>query len=207
MAKSFFIKDEINDHFKLHLRYYITTFSFFVVGLLFGVVLIFSDFNYMAILKTSDNVLYDYITGTANNSLIFYSNLKSLFVFALLIFIFNLATYTSFLSCVLISYQVSLLVLSIKAVISMFGFSGVISCLFFVLPINLLIMFILVIYNSILLRRVFYARRNNLSFIQSFSEGGLYIYIIAIILIFIVLAFIISFILPIFFKSIVFLVY
>ena len=57
MAKGFFIKDEIKEHYKKHSKYYFIAMCFIVVGIVVGIVLMYSDFNYMSILKINLGIL------------------------------------------------------------------------------------------------------------------------------------------------------
>ena len=127
--------DKFKYNLKIHLKNNLGVYFFLgflmIVGIVFGFVLAFSDNSYIDLLSSSDKTLFDYINGSAEISSIFFSRLLYSLLFMLIIFLTNISIYTSFISVFLIGYQCLLFVLSCAAVITLYGISGVINCLFF----------------------------------------------------------------------------
>lgn len=207
MAKSYFFKDEIEIHIRDHSKFYLFSGVVSVLGIIVGIFISLSNLNYLSILKSSDKILFDYITGSVDYISIFYTRLKDSFIFIIVLFLFNLSVYSSFLGYIFIGYQMSLIVLSCKAVVSLFGFSGVLNALLIIIPINLLLGFNMVVYNSVLSRRVFYAHKYKVKFKDSFCEDGTWKYCLMSIIFALIICILSSFILPLLFKSLIVVVY
>lgn len=203
MANNLFIKERINYHFRRNATLYTFTILALVVGIVLGLYLTFTDFNYTSLLTSSDKTMFDYITGTASYVDIFYSRLLSILGCLFIIFIFNLSVYTSFLGYIFIGYQTTLFVLSCSAIISLYGFTGLLNVLLFILPINVANIFVMVISNVLSTRRAVDQKEYRLNFFESFKEDK-YIYAFLICLLFaLVICLIHSFVLPLIIKSFV----
>jgi len=203
MAKVFFIKDKIVDHFNIHKKYYYFSIISFIVGLLIGLILSFTEYAYMSLLNSSDNIIFDYITGEASYLSIFYSRIKDICLCVLIIFILNITIYTSFLSYIFVGYQMCLLVLSCAALIIMYGFSGILNVILIMLPINILNYFILNIINSLCVGRASRQRRFKESFFSSFKGNDYFVSFCICLLVILVLCAFNCFVMPLFIKSFV----
>jgi len=168
-----------------------------------GLYLSFTDYSYTSLLSSGDKNIFDYVTGAASYTSIFYSRLINNFLLILIIFVLNLTIYTSFLSLIFIGYQSCLIVLSCSAIISLYGLSGVINVILLVIPINLLNLIIVVAMNSLCFRRAIIQNKFKLSFFESFKEELIFKHIIICVLISFILCLVYCFIVPLFMKSFV----
>lgn len=130
--------NDIKYHFKKNSGIYFAFFLFFIIGIIFGILIVCGGDNYVKLLTSDSKVLYSYINGTASLSSIFWKKFLYFFIPLLLIFLISLNFYLSHISFVLVSYQTALFVMSSYALVSLYGFSGVLNLLFLMLPVNLL---------------------------------------------------------------------
>ncbi len=203
MANNFIIQDKVKEHFKNNLLAYILVIVVAVAGIVIGIYLSVTGYKYTSLLSSADKNMFDYITGSASYSSIFYARLLDAFICMLIILVFNLSIYTSFLSYIFLGYQMSLVVLSSSALITLYGFSGVINVILFVIPINLANFIIMSIAVCLGVERARAQSAYKLKFAESFKETGFFKgYFICVALMFVVCLFH-SFILPLFVKSFV----
>lgn len=197
------VKLNIKNHLKDNaFRYYLILFAS-IVGLSLGIYFAISGFSYSNLLTSADKNMFAYIAGTASYGSIFWSRLLSLMVCVLLIFVFNIISETAFLNYIYLAYQFCLIVLSSSAVITMFGLSGVLNTIFFMLPINL-INYGLICYMSVIsMQRSYLAKKYGITFASSFKETSYFKKFIFAFLIVFVFCVIYSFVYPLVFKSIV----
>ena len=207
MSKVFFIKDELNAHFVNHSKQYYISIFVTILAIVIGLILSFSDYSYLSILNAKENMLFDYILGSINKVEIFYEKLKNVFLSLVVVFALNISVYSSFLAYIYVGYQFVLLILSTVSIISLYSFFGVLIVIFLILPINLIYYLILNSYNCILSKRASIANSLKLGFIDSFKENKTYVYIFIVIIMFLILCIIYSFILPLFVKSFWFILY
>lgn len=203
MAKSFFIKDAISEHFKNNKKGYIFSLLSVLIGIIVGLYLSFADYSYTSLLSSSDKNIFDYVTGSVSYSSVFYSRLLNNLLFILIIFVLNLTVFTSFLSLIFIGYQTCLIVLSCTAIISLYGFSGVLNVVLLVVPINVLNLVIILIMNSLCFKRAYNQNKYKLRFIDSFKEEDFLKQFFICLVISFILCFIYCFIVPLFIKSFV----
>ncbi len=207
MAKSFFIKDKIEEHFRDYSKQYFFSLIVTLIGVIVGLILCFSDYSYISILNSSDKNMFDYITGQAEYSLIFKNNIKELLLCVCIIMVFNITKYTSFLSYLFIGYQMCLTIMSVGAIITIFGFAGILNVVLFILPINLANYLLLNILNSVCVKRCILAHKYKYGFISSFKENNTWLYIFMCLLALFVVCLIYSYILPLVVKSFVIIIY
>ena len=191
--------------FKMHLRnnFWVYFFILFIMiaGIVLGIVFAFSGSEYVDLLTSSDQNLFDYINGTAEISSIFFSRLLNMLLFMLIVFISNKTVYTSFISLLLLGYQCMLLVLSCGALISLYGASGVINCILLVLPINLLNLIVMAFFSGASISRAFAARKFRMGYLDSCKYVN-FKYTVTLSLILIVLLCVVhSLIVPLMIKS------
>lgn len=196
---SYDVKLYIKKHSSLYTFYLIM----FLVGVFFAVAISMSSNEYLKLLTKDNKILYSIINGTHSVGKLFWKELKIMIMPTLLVFLTSLSFYTSFFSFLIIAYQGAILTLSIFALVSTYTLSGVLNSLFLVLPINLLYIFILIIFASGCFKRSKEAKRvKKLSYGFKTNEF-LYLVIFIIISIFII-AFIGSIIVPLFLKNAIF---
>ena len=93
------------------------------------------------------------------------------------------------------------------AIVSLNGFSGLFVVIFLIIPINLVVFFILILYNSVLVKRAILSKKYKLKFLNSFQTYGTYFYIILAFIIMFLICFIYGFILPLFVRNLNFIVF
>jgi len=207
MAKGFFIKDEINNHIKYYYKQYFYSVIVLFCGLLLAIILSLTKQDFLNVLNSKDQQVFDFITGNIKRIDIFYERLKNCYIYLVVIFLFNLSTYSSFLSFLFVGYQFFLVFISCFSIISIYGLTGVLLAIFLILPINLINCLVMVIYNVVLSKRVFNAKKYKLKFRESFKENNNYVFVLCCVLASIIISFFYSFILPLFIKNLAIIVY
>lgn len=119
----------------------------FILGLILGLVVIFSSDNYLKLLTSENKIMYPLINGTAEKSVLFWKKLLGFSIPLVLLFGLGLNYYTSLLSYIFITYQSSLLILSCGAVVKTYGFSGFFNILFVTLPLNIFYFALLIFFG------------------------------------------------------------
>ena len=153
------IKFDIKEYFKNNLSLYISFLIVFLVGVIFGIINSLSSDNYLKILTKENKILYSFINGSLKVGSIFGKYLWKLILPLFLIFILGLNFYLSLFSYLIIGYQSSVLIMSIFAMVSTYGLSGVLNVLFIILPINLVYILVLIIFATENLKRSYYANK------------------------------------------------
>ena len=202
MAKISF-KDHFKDHMRDNaLRYYLLLFVC-VCSIVIGIYLSITGFSYSNLLTGFDKNMYAYISGTAGYTEIFKARLLNMFICVILLFAFNIVWQTAFLNYFYLAYQMTLIVLSSSAVISLYGFTGIINVVLFVIPINLVNFAILSFLSVSSMERASYARHYQLGFTSSIKETSyLKKFAMSVLLLF-AFCLVYSFVLPLIFKSFV----
>lgn len=113
------------------------------VGAIIGLIIVFSSGNFHLILSSKNKLLYSYINGSAELGGLFWSQLIKFLAPLVLIFICSLNFYSGLISFIFITYQAALFVLTSAALISLYGFSGVLNVLLVMLPVNLIYFLVL----------------------------------------------------------------
>jgi len=207
MSKSFFNKNDITEHFSKCKNLYIITVVTLIISIIIGIVLSFGDFNYLSILNSSDNKIFDLIIGDFKPKEMYYLKLKNILLFFMIIFLLNTNVYSSFLSFVYLGYQFLLFVFTCIGVVNLNGFVGLINVVFLLIPINLIYYFIMVVFNCVLVNRAFVAYKYRYKFLDSFKSENVLRLIIVCFILSIIVCFVYSYIVPLFIKSLVFVVY
>ena len=153
-------KYEIKYYFKRHSSIYVSFLIVFLVGVIFGVLNSLSSDSYLKLLTKDNKILYSIINGSSKMGSMFGKNIIKLYGPMILIFLLNLNFYLGLLSYVLIAYQSSMLTLSIFALVSMYGLSGVLNAIFIVVPINVIYIFNLIFFSVTSLKRSKAALKN-----------------------------------------------
>lgn len=194
---------QIKEHFKENsIRYVLIAFSC-VIAIAFGLYFSISGFSHSSLLTSADKNVFAYISGTAEYGSIFSSRFWSLFLCVVLIFCFNIVRETAFLNYVYLGYQMCLIVLSSSAIISLYGVSGIVNVICFVVPINLVNFALLCFVSVISMRRASVQKAYKIGFFSSFKEDAYFKkFIVSVLLLFVFCA-IYSFVLPLILKSFV----
>lgn len=153
---------DIKHYFKKNQKIYFFLLAFFILGLVVGIFVAVSSDSYTSLLTSSDKIFYDYVNGNVSYSLETGKLILNSFLFEIVIFLLCLNFYSGILSYFLISYQSALMILSVVATISEFGFSGIMLSLFLSLPVNLVLMCNNLIFAGICLSRSYSATKNKM---------------------------------------------
>ena len=195
--------DTIKDHFRDNALYYFFACLFTLVGLGIGLYISLTGYRYTALLSSPDKNMFAYITGTAPYTSIFYSRLINVILCVAIIFVLSLTKYTAVLGYIFLSYQMSLIVLSSAAIISLYGLTGVLNVIFFVVPVNIANYALMTFGLGIGLERARAWSNYRLRFSDSFRETGFMFKFIIYLIALVVICLLHSFVLPIFLKSFV----
>lgn len=189
---------DLKYYFLKNKKIYLFFLFFFFIGIIVGIVIAFSSDSYLTLLTSKDKVLFDYVNGKASFSKQSTKILSSFIIFQIIVFLLNLNFYSGLVSFLLISYQGSLFYLSLAALISQYGFSGVLTTLFLIIPINVFLVGINILFSGFCLTRSFEAIKH-----KRFSFGFEKEFWIVILLFFvfeIVFSYVISFLLMLVLK-------
>lgn len=201
--KPYSIKEQFAFHFKENIYRYVIIFAVCILAIAVGIYLAISGFSYSSLLTSADKNLFGYISGTAEYGSIFWSRFLSLLLCLVLIFCFNIVRETAFLNYIYLAYQMCLVVLSSSAIISLYGLSGILNVIFFVVPINF-VNFALLSYVSVIsMARATYAKKYRVGFVSSFRECSYLKRFLISFLVFFVFCALYSFVLPLILKSFV----
>lgn len=155
---------DIEYFFKKNQRIIFFLIVFLVLGLAVGIIITVTSDSYLSLLVSGDKTFFDYVNGKANFSKQTMRLIMSLLILNFIIFILNLNFYSGLFSFLIISYQSSLAFLSITAVISEYGFRGILISLLMILPINLINLLISMLMTCICFSRVCLTIKNKQRF-------------------------------------------
>lgn len=177
----------------------------FVLGLILGLVIMFSSDNYLKLLTSENKIMYPFINGTAEKSVLFWKKLLGFSIPLVLLFGLGLNYYMSLLSYIFITYQSSLLILSCGAVVKTYGFSGFFNILFVTLPINILYFALLIFFGVTCFVRGKAAHKAK-QFIYGFDNEFFFKVMISFILV-LVLCVCVCVVYPMFLKNSIFIIF
>ncbi len=200
------IKFDIKEYFKNNLSLYISFLIVFLVGVVFGIINSLSSDNYLKILTKENKILYSFINGSIKVGSVFGKYLWKLILPLFLIFVLGLNFYFCLFSYLIIGYQSSVLIMSIFAMVSTYGLSGVLNVLFIMLPINLIYIMALIIFASENLKRSYRAIKLK-KFAIGYADDKYIFSLVVSILCVIIISLFGSIIIPLFLKNAIFLIF
>ena len=168
------LNDGVNDHLKKCKTIFVFLAISILLGLILGLVLVFSDVGYTGVLAFSNKNIFAYINGTATSLNIFFEKLIETAVSFILIYVFCLSTISSILSFVFISYQSMLLVITSSALINLYGFAGILNVVLLLVPINVCLILVFCLAISVGVLRVQEAKKYHEPFGYSFKINKFY---------------------------------
>ena len=130
---------DIKYYFSKNKKIYLFFLFFLFLGVIAGIIISVSSDSYLTLLTSKDKVLFDYVNGKADFGKQSMKIMFSFLVFQIIVFLLSLNFYSGLISFLLVSYQGSLFYLSLSAVILKYGFSGVLTTLFLILPVNIIL--------------------------------------------------------------------
>ncbi len=140
---------DIKFYLKRHSWVYVSFLALLLVGVVFGVFVGMSSDSYLKILNKDNKILYSIINGIFSSGAFFGKKLIQLLTPMIIIFLLNFNFYTGLLSYLIVAYQGGLLTLTIFAMVSSYGISGVLNVMFIIIPINLLYIAVMIFFASV----------------------------------------------------------
>lgn len=195
--------ENLKYHFKDNAIYYFFVLIVAALGIGVGLYISLTGYKYTALLSSADRNMFAYITGTASYSSIFYSRLIDILICFLIVFLLTLIKHTAVLSYLFLGYQMTLIVLSSAAIISLYGISGIFNVILFVVPINLANFIALAFAMVVNLERATTLSKYRLKFFESFKENDYWFKQGLSVVLLVLICALNSLILPIFIKSFV----
>lgn len=163
---------KLTDHLRGNIATLVRVAIFCVVGIVIGIVLLFGEKSYLALLTTGNQNMLGYISGSASVFAIFWKKLfKCLFANGIL-FIFCLNYYTSFLGYIYLGYQSAVCTILCGTLIKYQGFSAILNTILLIVPSNLILIFILAVSFSVFVQRARTQNKYKQTFVNSFLTGN-----------------------------------
>ncbi len=131
----------------------------FLLGIVFASLVGFSNDSYLKLLTKENKVLISIINGTTSGGALFWKKFISLLCPLIITFVLCLNYYLSYLCYILVAYQSGLLTLTIFAMVSTYGVSGVLNVIFIIFPINIIYLCVLVLFSSVCLKRIKFSNK------------------------------------------------
>ncbi len=206
MKLSIINRYDIKEYLKKHSLVFISFLIIFLVGVLFGVINTLASDNYLKILTKDNKILYSFINGSIKAGSVFWKYLWSLVLPLLLIFLLGLNFYLCLFSYVLIAYQSSVFAMSVFAIISTYGFSGMLNVVFIILPINIVYILALILFASENLIRSYEAKKIK-RFTHNYGSNEFIFVSIVSLLSVVLICFVGLVIIPLFLKNAIFLIF
>lgn len=197
---------EIKYFLKKNQKIYISFLIFLLLGIALGIIIASSSDSYLSLLTSSDKLFYDYVNGKVSFSKQFTRMIVSSVILNLIFFIFSLNFYVSMFSYLVMSYQGLLMFLSVTAVISEFGFRGILMTIFLILPVNLILLAESIVFASICLERCYAAHRNK-TFSYGFQDKTFWTSIFWVLLIDIIISIAVTMIIGLLIRSRIFIIF
>lgn len=176
-----------------------------IVGLVVGMVLVFTSSHFVGLLTGSNKSLYAFINGTADYFGLFWKRFLSFLVPTILIFVVTLNYFLGFVGYLFITYQSALFVLSCSAVIKTYALSGFLNVLFIMIPINVIYFGVLFYLVVVCMKRAKLASRYK-SFAYGF-DGVFFSKISICVGVLLFVSFFACIIYPIFLRNTIFLIF
>ena len=205
MRLSRFSKRDIHLHFRNNGGYYLAFLLAIITGIILAVVILISNDAYLGLVVSKNKLIYAFINGTASKGSVFFDVLIKFGLPLLTVFILGFNYYFALLSFIVVTYQFSILMLTISAIIKLYYVSGVLVSIFLIIPINLVFFANLIFFSVVCIHR----SKSALS--QNFFSYGLnkefFIKLSICFCVILFLAFFVAFLLPILLKSAIFIIY
>ena len=163
---SFYIKS----HFYDNVGRYIMFFICILAGILIGIVVCVTYGANSNILKSGDENLYNFVVGDVSFGSLFATKLWDVLLVFIILFLFNITYYTSFLSYIFIGYQAFLFSYSIMSILQIYGIKSLFSVLLFLTPMNILFFVSMVCAAVVLMKRAKVQLQEQVPFLKSFQE-------------------------------------
>lgn len=197
---------DIGYFFKKNQKIFIFFMIFFLIGIVAGIIIASSSDSYYSLLTTSDKVFFDYVNGKANFSKQTMKIIISSLFLELIFFVLNLNFYSGLLSFLVVGYQSAIMFLSISAVITEYGFRGVLMSLFLSVPVNLVILTSNIIFAGLCFSRAQLALKTKRA-LYGFDNSRYWLSVISLIIFNVVFSCLINVIFSIILRSRIFIIF
>lgn len=194
-------KYQLTNHFKQNLIYIVLGIIFLIVGIVVGIILSNSEKSYLGLLGEFDKNSLNYISGASNIMSIFWHHFFVGLSALVIIFIFCLNYFSSYLSLIYIAYQSCVATLAILSSISLYGFSSIITCALYQIPVNLILFAIVIVFYSVCASRSKTSKKENVKFAKSFQNSSV-VLMLSCLIVFVVFMILFNIIFPIVFRGI-----
>ena len=202
----YFAQCDVKQFFRKNQRVIFFYLLFLVIGIIVGIFISISTDSYFSVLNNSDNVFYKFVNGKVSYSSETIKLILKNILFELVIFSLCLNVYSGFLSFVLMSFQSALMFLSIVAVVSNLGFSGMLLTLFLSLPVNLVFFASNTLFSAVCFSRSINSFRQK-SFKAGFDERSFWLTILGLILFNIIFSCLINLLFMLVLKSRIYIIF
>ncbi len=197
---------DLKYYFQKNKKIYISLLFFFLFGIVIGIIISISSDSYLSLLSSKDKVFFDYVNGKVDFGKQSVKLAMSFLVFQVIVFCLNLNYYLGFLTYILVTYQTSIMYLSLTAIIAQYGFGGVMNSLFIVLPVNLVLIASNILFSGVCIERSYYAMREK-RFSYGFDNKTFWVIIAGFVLFGIVFSYLINFLYVLILKRRVFIIF
>lgn len=176
-----------------------------IIAVIVSLVMIFASDNYLNLITSNNKILYSLINGKSEKFKMFFNILFKYFMPFVIAFLLGLNYYLAKLTYLFFAYQFSLFVMTISAMIDVYGFTGIITGLLLVVPVNLIFFVDFVFFSAVCIERAELSSRTK--FFKEGFDRYFFIKIMLAILMLILLAFFVAFVFPLVLKSSIFYIY
>lgn len=200
-----FSKYDFSEHFEKNKKIYLVLLLCLILGIVFGIFVAVSKTSYLGLLNVKDKNIINIINGVTLSASEFWKNMFSFLMPLILVLLFSLNYYLNIASFVVFIYQSTLLFLTSLALVSTYGFLGLIKVIIIILPINILYFCVFAYFIAVCSKRAGLSQK-----LKCFSAGfdnDFWTKIIASFLSVIAIDLIVYLILPLLLKSAIFIIF
>ena len=190
------------NHIKKNKATIIWAAIFCLIGIVFGIALLFGEKSYLNLLSTKNQNMLGYITGSVSVFQLFWRRLFSGIFAYIIIFTCCLNFYSSFICFLYFAYQSAVCTLMCGTLISYQGFSAILNTIFLIVPSNLLLFSVLIIAFSVFFSRAKNQIKHKQNFVNSFGLDNFWQHSLLPLVALIALNIIVSLIVPLIIKGI-----
>lgn len=198
-------KRDVSYHFKRNKCNYILFLICIILSVIISLVLVFESDNYLNLLTSNNKILSLLINGKSKSFSLFFGVLFKYFMPCVIMFLLCLNFYLSKICYLFFMYQFSLFVMTISAVLSMYGLAGVIKSLALIIPVNLLFFADLIFFTVVCMERVELADRTK--YFKDGFDRFFFLKLLCSLIVLILIAIIIAFVYPLLIKSSIFYIF
>lgn len=148
---------------------FLVSLLFIFIGIVIGIIVEVTTTDTLTIFADSTASLAEIITGDYSASSLFFSCFKKIMLAVIILFVFSLTKFTSFLNYVYLAYQGMLVSMTATNLIYLNGITGALNVILFTLPVNLINLLLIAYASSLFIKRRELQKTYRKGFFQSFS--------------------------------------